>query len=119
MSTEAATYRQFAPGMGQAVAERTILRKILKDGIELPSLLSVHPKDPDRGHIIRICQERGIGFALDPEQEIRFANYLEWENWATSPTAYRTATPFLTLVAQSTVQTNSSRCCTISAKLRS
>lgn len=81
MTTETASYRQFAPGMGQAVAERTILRKILKADIELPDTLSIHPKDPDRGHIVRICQERNIAFVFDTEQKIRFSDFLQWENW--------------------------------------
>ncbi len=73
--------RDFAAGMGTAVAERTILRKVLKDGADLPDQLSIHPKDPDRGHVVRIAQEQGLEFVFDAAQEHRFGNLLRWETW--------------------------------------
>jgi hypothetical protein len=73
--------RDFAAGMGQAVAERTILRKVLADGAVLPYLLTIHPKDPDRGHIVRLAQEAGRPFEFDPTEERRYGNLLRWETW--------------------------------------
>lgn len=81
--------RDFAEGMGKAVAERTILRKVLIDGAALPASLTINPKDPDRGHVVRIAQETGAGFAFDTNCETRFADILRWETW--SEVAHRVA----------------------------
>lgn len=67
--------RQFHPGMGQAVAERTILRKI---PTELQDSYSVSPNDPNHDHVKLYCDTHDIYLTVD---KMAAPVEVRWETW--------------------------------------
>jgi len=67
--------RQFHPGMGQAVAERTILRKI---PVAVKDTYVISPEDPNHDHLRLFCDTNDIQLEISkmaPAVEVR------WETW--------------------------------------
>ena len=70
--------RQFHPGMGQAVAERTILRKVPITPVNNPL---VSADDPNHDHLKLYYENLGSGFGTDHSNEAPHVE-VRWETWA-------------------------------------
>lgn len=69
--------REFHPGMGQAVAERTILRKIPVD--QTGAGYTINPNDPNHDHIKLHCQIYDLNF--ETSTEVIDPIEVRWETW--------------------------------------
>lgn len=68
--------REFHPGMGQAVAERTILRKIPENILES---YTIHPENINHDHIKLYCDTNDIPFETSTTGELN--TEVRWETW--------------------------------------
>lgn len=73
--------KEFHPGMGQAVAERTILRKIpaQDNRTDFSNGYVIHPDDPNRDHIKLHCDTYDFDLAFD--EEVTEDIEVRWETW--------------------------------------
>jgi len=72
--------RDFHSGMGRAVAERTILRKIPTTNLDNLNCITVSKNDPVHDHIKTFAAHKGVSFATDLSNETPHFDW-RWEEW--------------------------------------
>lgn len=72
--------RDFHSGMGKAVAERTILRKVPTADLSKLNCLTVSKDDPVHDHIKTWAAHQGIAFGTDSSNETPHFDW-RWETW--------------------------------------
>lgn len=73
--------RNFHAGMGRAVAERTVLRKIPTVNLDSLKCITASINDPVHDHIKTWCAHKGISFATDFVNGTPHFDW-RWEEWA-------------------------------------
>lgn len=72
--------RELYSGMGRAVAERTILRKIPTANLDNLNFITVSKDDPVHDHLKTWAAHKGTGFATDFSNETPHFDW-RWEEW--------------------------------------